>query len=108
MTTDTDLPGCTRYKSSPENVSRYFCSTCGATVLYFDDNRDFIGTWAVGLADAKEGVLAQSWLNWWTGMDGHPNAPIHCMDAGRKRWGQVMDDFQDGVVAWGKEVGLRK
>ena len=107
MTTETDLPGCTRNNSS-DGVARYFCSTCGASVMYFDESRDFIGTWAVGLVDSKEGTLTPSWLSWWTGRDGHPNPPIHCKDTGAKMWGEgIMDDFEIGLVEWGKKVGQR-
>lgn len=101
MTPTTDLPNLTRYNSSStdSNIARYFCSTCGATVLYFDGNRSFIGTWAVGLVDAEEGVMAQTWLNWWTGMDGHPNPAIHCMDETMDQ--SMMRDFEEGLVDWG-------
>ncbi|ORX39574.1 hypothetical protein BD324DRAFT_678693 [Kockovaella imperatae] len=107
MTTKTDLPGCTRYESS-KGIARYFCSTCGATVLYFDADRDFIGAWAVGLIDSKEGSLAPSWLFWWTGRDGHPNPPIHCKETGDAFWGKgIMSDFESGWIEWGKKVGQR-
>ncbi len=103
MTSQTVLPGLTKYNSSAKtepNIARYFCSTCGATVLYFDSERSFIGTWAVGLVDAeKEGVLAESWFNWWTGTEGHPNPPLHCKEDGEQRWGkEMMDEFEEGLV----------
>lgn len=105
MTSQSDLVGLTRYNSSPtdDQIARYFCSTCGASVLRFDGNRDFIGTFAAGLVDSKEGALALNWLSWWTGIKGHPNPPIHCAEEGKLRWGSVFDDFMDGWVRWGEE-----
>lgn len=62
MTQQTDLAGLTRYNSSAtdDQIARYFCSTCGASMLYFDGSRDFIGTLAAGLVDSKQGALALS------------------------------------------------
>jgi len=56
------MAGLRKYKTS-ENVSRYFCKTCGATVFYLKDQLDTIDV-GVGLLDAEEGAIAESWLEW--------------------------------------------
>jgi hypothetical protein len=57
------------YRSSDE-ASRYFCDQCGATVFYIREERHGIVNVAVGLLNAAEGSLAQSWLGWRTdGLD---------------------------------------
>jgi hypothetical protein len=88
-------------------VARYFCSTCGASVLYFDGNRSFLGTFSAGLVDSPDGALAQSWLSWWTGIKGHPTPAIHCSEEGRERWGEVFDEFEQSWIQWGLETGQR-
>jgi hypothetical protein len=50
------------YKSS-QNVHRYFCSTCGATVFYLKDGKVDIDL-AAGLIDSTSGVRAEDWLDW--------------------------------------------
>lgn len=55
-----------RYRSS-ENAIRYHCSTCGATVFFFGEDRPHVIDVAVGLLDASEGARAESWLEFWCG-----------------------------------------
>lgn len=58
------------YQSS-ENVTRSFCSVCGAIVFFALSERDqnsatMLLDVAIGLLDAPEGARAESWLEWWT------------------------------------------
>ncbi|WWC72311.1 uncharacterized protein I206_106273 [Kwoniella pini CBS 10737] len=110
MTTETELPGLTLYHSSPNNINtaRYHCSTCGASILYFDSKRDFICTLPVGLNDSHNGVMNISWFSWWTGEEGHPIPPINAKDDGKKRWGKVIDEFEKGLIQWGRNIGQRQ
>jgi hypothetical protein len=62
-----DMPALSYYKTSP-NVTRGFCSTCGANVLYYrhrgrtgkEDTIDI----AAGLLESGAGVRAEDWLVW--------------------------------------------
>ena len=53
------------YRSSSE-VTRHFCSDCGATIFYDADDRPHVLDVAVGLLSAPEGARAESWLEWRT------------------------------------------
>ena len=82
------------YRSSNE-ASRYFCGQCGATVFYIREERHGIVNVAVGLLDATEGSLAQSWLGWRTdGLDfkedsvGRAATLVNNVEGALQKWGQ--------------------
>lgn len=54
------------YRSSP-GVVREYCGTCGATVLWHNEERPDVVDVSVGLLSADEGAMAERWLPWWTG-----------------------------------------
>lgn len=54
-----------RFESS-KGAMREFCKTCGATVFWHNEERPGVVDVSVGLLRAPEGVMAKSWLNWWT------------------------------------------
>ncbi|KAF5316318.1 hypothetical protein D9619_006838 [Psilocybe cf. subviscida] len=103
----TTIPGLKLYRSSAENA-RYHCSTCGATVLYFDSSRPWLGTWAAGLVDDPKGVRAESWLSWWTGQEGHPMGAVHCYDEAHAHDARGAEGLKGGLEVWGRKVGQRK
>lgn len=53
------------FESSPGAI-REFCRGCGATVFWHSAVRPGVVDVSVGLLRASEGVLARSWLQWWT------------------------------------------
>jgi hypothetical protein len=82
------------YRSSNE-ASRYFCGECGATVFYIREERHGIVNVAVGLFDAAEGSLAQSWLGWRTdGLDFKEDSVdraatlVNHVEGALQNWGQ--------------------
>lgn len=82
------------YRSSDE-ASRYFCGQCGATIFYIREERQGIVNVAVGLLDAAEGSLAQSWLGWRTdGLDfkedsaGRAATLVNNVEVALQKWGQ--------------------
>jgi hypothetical protein len=82
------------YRSSDE-ASRYFCGQCGATVFYIREERHGIVNVAVGLLDADEGSLAQSWLGWRTdGLDFKEDSVdraatlVNHVEGALQKWGQ--------------------
>ncbi|WWC92030.1 uncharacterized protein L201_006984 [Kwoniella dendrophila CBS 6074] len=114
MTPTTEIPGLTKYQSSPDNkdISRYFCECCGSSIMYFDQSRSFIGSFPIGLNDSSplNGTLNQSWFSWWTGESGVSfPPPINAYEDGEKRWGKlIMKEFEDGLISWGKSIGQRQ
>lgn len=52
------------YRSS-DDVMRYHCGTCGATVFFFAEDRPHIIDVSAALLDAPEGARAESWLEFW-------------------------------------------
>jgi hypothetical protein len=62
---DLETSKLSHYKTS-EDVHRYFCNTCGATIFYLKDGKvkhpgiDL----AAGLVDSEAGVRAEDWLIW--------------------------------------------
>jgi len=60
--------------NSSDNVTRSFCSICGAIVFFAlspEDSEDQTAATtlldvAVGLLDTPEGARAENWLEWWT------------------------------------------
>lgn len=65
MELDLDLPGLSHYQTS-QDVHRYFCSKCGATIFYLKDgNVENPGIdLAAGLIDSQCGARAEDWLDW--------------------------------------------
>ena len=53
------------YHSSPD-VSRYFCSGCGATAFFRVTDRPDLVDVSVGLMEAASGSRAEEWLSWIT------------------------------------------
>ena len=109
MTTQTDLPGLTRYHASSQDVARYHCSTCGASVLFYGAKSQgaYVDV-AAGLIDHPSGVLALDWLDWWTGKENDETPSIEFVEEARERWGdELVGDFQRGLASWGNEIGQR-
>jgi hypothetical protein len=100
LTEDGSVPfsrnfGTLREYCSSDEASRYFCGQCGATVYYIREERHGIVNVAVGLLDAAEGSLAQSWLEWRTdGLDFKEDsvdrAPtlVNHVEGALQKWGQ--------------------
>jgi hypothetical protein len=59
-TCDSDLQGLTRYNTS--SAARYFCSTCGATMLWYDE--EFKWCVAIGTLERTAGVVEVGWHIW--------------------------------------------
>lgn len=53
---------------STKDACRSFCSTCGSTVFYWNENRKDIVNIAAGILRAEEGSLARRWFYWQPGM----------------------------------------
>ncbi len=67
LSTDTSLTTLAHYDSSP-GVHREFCSKCGATMFYRNDNREpQIIDIGVGLFKSESGARAEDWFSWDTG-----------------------------------------
>lgn len=84
------------YRSS-DDVMRYHCDTCGATVFFFGEDRPHIIDVAAALLDAPEGARAESWLEFWCGRlsyreDAMPRAETLTLavEKGLKEHGQWM------------------
>ncbi|KAH7320036.1 DUF636 domain protein [Stachybotrys elegans] len=84
------------YVSSP-GVLRSFCGTCGATVFYSCDDRHVgldsqVVDVAVGILQAREGSMAESWLTWRSrlGAEGsgrrYDNEFTEALVEGSKKW----------------------
>lgn len=56
--------GTLAYYASSEDVQRYFCSRCSASVFYAVDDRTDMMDVAVGLLDSADGARAESLLCW--------------------------------------------
>jgi hypothetical protein len=78
------------YRSS-DGVLRTFCGTCGAVVAYACDDRPGMVDIAVGLLDARDGALANSWLEWRVGRCGYGE---DC------RWSGVLASLTKGTLKW--------
>lgn len=60
-----DLGELQSFESSP-GATREFCRRCGATAFWHNTERPYVVDVSVGLLRAPGGVLAHSWLRWWT------------------------------------------
>lgn len=56
-------PALKQYKTSAP-VTWYFCGTCGATIFYEADNRDYVIDISIGVFRSKMGALARDFLRW--------------------------------------------
>lgn len=56
--------GTLAYYASSQDVQRYFCSRCSASVFYAVDDRPDMIDLAVGLLDSADGARAESLLSW--------------------------------------------
>lgn len=56
--------GTLEYYASSNDVQRYFCSRCSASVFYAVDDRTDMVDLAVGLLDSADGARAESLLDW--------------------------------------------
>lgn len=56
--------GTLAYYASSDDVQRYFCSRCSASVFYAVDDRSDMVDLAVGLLDSTDGARAESLLCW--------------------------------------------
>lgn len=68
---DPRLGTLTMYASS-EDVQRYFCSRCSASLFYAADDRPDMINVAVGVLDSPDGARAESLLEWGYGNVGWP------------------------------------
>jgi hypothetical protein len=89
-----DSPTLKSFKSS-EDVTRYHCGRCGASVFYWADSRPEVIDVAVGLLQAPSGARAEEWLDWKTevGYEG---------DATYLR---LLENLKKGLEAWGERNG---
>ncbi|KAF7514097.1 hypothetical protein GJ744_004422 [Endocarpon pusillum] len=88
---------CSTLKSfkSSENVTRYHCGRCGATVFFWRDSRPEVIDVAVGLLEAPSGARAEDWLDWRLKIS-------HEEDATHAR---LLKAFKEGFEDWGKRNG---
>ncbi|KAF2467927.1 uncharacterized protein BDR25DRAFT_374247 [Lindgomyces ingoldianus] len=91
------------YRSSG-NVTRTFCSVCGANVFWDGDARQSIVDVAVGLLDAGSGALAQELLAWWPGRvsfceEGINKGLVGGLEEGLRDWAERRKG--EGFVATG-------
>lgn len=80
-----------RYVSS-KNTYREFCSVCGATVFWHNEERPNLVDVSVGLFDPEQGARVDSWLDWWTGRVSFKEMAVshdlaNSLEDGLKRWG---------------------
>ncbi|KAH0291051.1 hypothetical protein KCU71_g15346, partial [Aureobasidium melanogenum] len=85
-----------KYRSSDE-ASRYFCAQCGATIFYIRGERHGIANVAVGLLNADEGSLAQSWL-WWR------TDALDFKEDGISRAATLANHVEGALQKWGQTV----
>ena len=88
---------CSTLKSfkSSEDVTRYHCGRCGATIFYWNDSRPQVIDVAVGILDAPSGARAEDWLDWRLMIS-------HEEDATHRRY---LKAFKEGLEDWGKRNG---
>jgi hypothetical protein len=89
-----DSPTLKSFKSS-ENVTRYHCGSCGATVFYTADTRPEVIDVAVGLLRAPSGARAEEWLDWRTRISFEGDA----------KHARLLKNFKEGLEAWGERTG---
>lgn len=77
--------------TTKEGVKRYFCPTCGASVIWFSPSRPKLLDVASALIDAPSGVRAETLLEWWSGHVSSSEEALHKgliggLGAGLKEW----------------------
>lgn len=82
------------FKSS-EDVTRYHCGRCGATIFFWADSRPEVIDVAVGVLRASSGARAEDWLDWRTKISYEEDA-THI---------RLRDGLKEGLQAWGKRNG---
>ncbi len=82
------------FKSS-ENVTRYHCGRCGATIFYWADDRPEVIDIAVGILSAPSGARAEDWLDWRTRISYEEDATHH----------RLLIGLKEGLEAWGQRNG---
>ncbi|KZF22881.1 DUF636 domain protein [Xylona heveae TC161] len=80
-----------QYESSP-GVYREFCSRCGATVFYHNDERPALVDVAVGLLHSTSGVRAENLLEWRTERVSFEEDAINR---------SLVDGLREGLGSWG-------
>lgn len=79
---------------SSDIAIRKFCKRCGAVVMYENLERPSVVDVPVGLLDARSGVRAEEWLQWWTGrvsfVEESVNRPL-------------IDGLEHGLAQWGTQ-----
>ncbi|KAL2810557.1 Mss4-like protein [Aspergillus granulosus] len=86
-----------RYESTPGEVSRTFCGTCGATVFAYVERRSGIVDVATGILRAKDGVMLKDWAVWRT-------ARVGFLDDGLKYDKDFSEGLDQGTREWGSRV----
>ncbi|KAL3458381.1 Mss4-like protein [Aspergillus heterothallicus] len=86
-----------RYESTPGEVSRTFCGTCGATVFCWVKKRQGIVDIATGILRAKEGVMLEKWAVWRT-------AKLGFLEDGVAYDKEFAEGFDEGMKQWGRRV----
>jgi hypothetical protein len=92
--------GTSRTFVSSKGVIRTFCGTCGATVFFSSEERirndgERVVDIAVGLLRAPEGIAAEDWLTWRTGLIGF--AP-----SGERFDADFTKSLKQGFETWGR------
>ncbi|KAI1871902.1 hypothetical protein JX265_005888 [Neoarthrinium moseri] len=89
------------YSSTPGNI-RSFCRVCGATVLFWGEERhttddNYVVNISTGILRAPDGVRADSWLTWRT-------EELGWFDAGCKYDRELYVSLNEGHRDWGRRV----
>ena len=102
-----DRPKLGLYHSS-SNTSRYFCTTCGATVFYY---RHGLGTIdiATGLFESKTDASGrvEEWLEWHKLPEAQGADKSYLLFKEDAIDAQFVNDVAEGMKAWVKEHGTR-
>ncbi|KAL8681392.1 MAG: hypothetical protein Q9186_002467 [Xanthomendoza sp. 1 TL-2023] len=85
-----------RYVHS-EGHYREFCSRCGATVFWHDEERPKVVDVSAGLLDAEEGARAEGWVEWRTERVGFEECAqnksfVSKLSEGLRKWGEARSE----------------
>jgi hypothetical protein len=83
--------------ASSANVTRSFCSTCGAIVFWSkaELSETSLLDVAVGLLAADEGARAEGWLEWWT-------ERFSWREDAVERAGGIVEGIEAGLMEFGE------